>query len=182
MQDSGAEEGKPRAHIHYDWRHFVLVFVITGCRAFSGQEVYIVYLAQFKTCCNGSPLQIIKSLKKWGIARLLDYRKPGRLSAGSSVSRSPRAGCVCEAPLAALVLDDVGGGAALVPARSIAAAGGGCQVLSAAAEEATRQVLEQVTGKEHVDPGVTAAVEAGKQHGDDEGHVCGKTQRRAVLF
>lgn len=172
MQDSGAEEGKPRAHIHYDWRHFVLVFVITGCRAFSGQEVYIVYLAQFKTCCNGPPLQIIKCLKKWGIARLLDYRKPGRLSAGSSVSKSPRAGCVCEAPLAALVLDDVSGGAALVPAWSIAAAGGGCQVLSAAAEEATRQVLEQVTGKEHVDPGVTAAVEAGQQHGDDEGHGC----------
>lgn len=59
-----------------------------------------------------------------------------------------------------------------MPAWSIAAAGGGCQVLSAAAEEATRQVLEQVTGKEHVDPGVTAAVEAGQQHGDDEGHGC----------
>jgi len=31
--------------------------------------------------------------------------------------------------------------------------------------------MEQVTSKEHVDPGVAAAVETGQQHGDDEGHV-----------
>lgn len=78
---------------------------------------------------------------------------------------------MCEAPLAAGVLDDVSGGVALVPALSITAAGGVRQVLSTAAEEALHQVVEQVTGKEHVDPGVATAVETGQQHGDDEGHV-----------
>lgn len=58
-----------------------------------------------------------------------------------------------------------------MPALLIRAAGGGCHVLSTAAEEALHQVLEKVTSKEHVDPGVTAAVETGQQHGDDEGHV-----------
>lgn len=105
------------------------------------------------------------------IAGILDYRKPEWLSAGFSVSRSHCAGCVREAPLAAGVLDDVSGGVFLVPALSIAAAGGGRQVLSTAAEEALHQVMEQVTSKEHVDPGVTATVETGQQHGDDEGHV-----------
>ena len=28
----------------------------------------------------------------------------------------------------------------------------------------------------HVDPGVTAAIEAGQQHGDDEGHGCRRGQ------
>ena len=72
-------------------------------------------------------------------------------------------------PLAAGVLHGVR--VALVPALSVTAAGGGCQVMSTAAEEALCQVLEQVTSKEHVDPGVTAAVETGQQHGDDEGHI-----------
>lgn len=36
-----------------------------------------------------------------------------------------------------------------------------CQVLSAAAEDTLHQVVEQVTCKEHVDPGVTAAVQTG---------------------
>lgn len=78
---------------------------------------------------------------------------------------------MCEAPLAATALDDASGGLALVPAMFITAAGGGRQVLSTAAEEGLHQVMEQVTAKEHVDPGVTAAVETGQQHGDDEGHV-----------
>ena len=69
---------------------------------------------------------------------------------------------MCQAPLAAGVLDDVSGRFALVCALSITAAGGGCQILSAAAEEALHQVLEQVTGKEHVNPGVAAAVETGQ--------------------
>lgn len=109
----------------------------------SGQEVYIVYLAQFKTSENkhvamatAEPQQKIKMPESGNcvIARLLDHRKRGRLSAGSSVSWPPCAGCVCEAPLAAGVLDDESGGAALVPALSIAAAG---RVrLSTAAEEA----------------------------------------------
>lgn len=79
-----------------------------------------------------------------------------------------------EAPLAAHVLDDVSGGVTLVPASSIAGAGRVRQVLSAAAEEALCQIVEQVPGKEHVDPGVATTVEAGQQHGDNEGHVCGE--------
>lgn len=85
--------------------------------------------------------------------------------------QSPCAGCVCEAPLAAHVLDDTSDGVTFVPALMITAAGGRCQGPSAAAEEALHQVLEQVAGKEHVDPGVTAAVETRQQHGNDEGHV-----------
>lgn len=85
--------------------------------------------------------------------------------------RYPSAGCVREAPLAACVLDDTSDGVTFVPALMIAAAGGRRQGLSAAAGEAPHEVLEQVTGKEHVDPGVTAAVETRQQHGDNEGHV-----------
>lgn len=32
-------------------------------------------------------------------------------------------------------------------------------------------------GEAHVDPGVAAAVEAGQQHGDDEGHGCRRQER-----
>lgn len=85
--------------------------------------------------------------------------------------RPPCAGRVREAPLTAGILDDVSGGRALVRALVFAAAGRVCQITSATAEEAPQQVLEEVTGKEHVDPGVTAAVQAGQQHGDDEGDV-----------
>lgn len=104
------------------------------------------------------------------IARLLDYRKLGSISDGSSLLRSPCAGRVSEAPLTAGVLDDISA-AALVPAVSIAPARRVRQVASTAAEEALHEVMEQVTSKEHVDPGVAAAVETGQQHGDDEGHV-----------
>ena len=101
----------------------------------------------------------------------LYYRKLGWLSSGLSLHWPPCAGCVCQAPLTAGVPDDVSGGSALVSALLIAVAGRICQVLSAAAREALQQVMEQVTSKEHVDPGVTAAVETGQQHGNDEGHV-----------
>lgn len=89
-------------------------------------------------------------------------------------SQPPRAARVCQAPLAAGVLHDAGAGVPFVAAPSIAAAGGRRCVGFTAAGEAPPQVLEQVSGEEHVDPGVTAAVEAGQQHGDDEGHVCGQ--------
>lgn len=95
-----------------------------------------------------------------------------------SVSESSRAGGVRQAPLAAGVLEDVGGRVALVPAGALAAAGGRRQVLSAAAgRETPHQVAEQVAGEEHVDPGVTAAVQTGQQHGDDEGHFWRDRQR-----
>lgn len=89
----------------------------------------------------------------------------------SSVCGSPQAGCVSQAPHTAAVFDVKRGGASLVPALLIALAGWVCNIVSAAAAEALYQVMEQVTGKEHIDPGITAAVKASKQHGDDEGHV-----------
>lgn len=93
------------------------------------------------------------------------------LPAGS-MGKCSCAGCVCQTPHTAAIFDDVGGGTALVPALPIALAGRIRQIVSAAAaEEALHQVVKQVTGKEHVDPGITAAVETSKQHGDDEGHV-----------
>lgn len=46
------KKGTPRAKNIETQTHFVLLFVFTGCRIFSGQEVYIVYLYQFKTYCN----------------------------------------------------------------------------------------------------------------------------------
>lgn len=76
-----------------------------------------------------------------------------------------------QTPHTAAVLDDESGGATFVPALLIAAAGRVRQIVSAATEEAPHQVVKQVTSKEHVDPGIAAAVEASKQHGDDEGHV-----------
>lgn len=78
---------------------------------------------------------------------------------------------MCETPLAARVLDDTSDGVTFVPALMIAAAGGRRQGLSAAAGETLHQILEQVTSKEHVDPGVTAAVETRQQHCNDESHV-----------
>lgn len=84
-----------------------------------------------------------------------------------------------QAPLAAGVLRDAGAGVPFVLAPSIAAARHHV-VFTAAAAEALHQVLEQVSGEEHVDPGVTAAVKTGQQHGDDEGHVWGHRQRVVV--
>lgn len=43
-----------------------------------------------------------------------------------------------------------------------------------AAQHVLPQILEQVAGEEHVDPRVTATVEASEQHGDDEGHGWGQ--------
>lgn len=89
---------------------------------------------------------------------------------------------MCEAPLAAGVLNDVSGGVALVLVLSITAAGRVCQVLSTAAEDAPHQILEQVTSEEHVDPGVTAAVETGQQHGYNKGHVWVEKQRESYVW
>lgn len=98
-------------------------------------------------------------------------------TSAASPSQPPHAARVCQAPLAAGVLHDAGAGVPFVSAPSIAAAAGRLRVVFTAGKEAPCQVLEQVPGKEHVDPGVTATVEAGEQHGDDEGHVWGWRQR-----
>lgn len=47
----------------------------------------------------------------------------------------------------------------------------------AAARQASGEVGEEVPAEDHVDPGVAAAVEAGQQHGDDEGHGCRRQER-----
>lgn len=146
--------------------HFVLLFVITGHGVLSGKAVYCVYLHQSKTYCSGR-----NGGKPWSSPGLLENGTVWTAFSSSSVSQPPCAGCVCKAPLTARVLDDRRSRVPLVLALLTTAAGGSCQQPSAAAEEAAHQVLEQVTGEEHVDPGVAAAVETCQQHGDDEGHV-----------
>jgi len=49
---------------------------------------------------------------------------------------------------------------------------GGLEVASGTAQKVLLKILEQMPSEAHVDPGVTAAVEAGQQHRDDEGHSC----------
>lgn len=83
-----------------------------------------------------------------------------------------RHGWMREAPLArALAAEDEGGGVALLADAQVARRPR-LQVARGAAEEAPHQVVEEVPGVEHVDPGVAAAVEAGQEHGDDEGGGC----------
>lgn len=87
-----------------------------------------------------------------------------------------------EAPLAARALDGKVRGDALVAGVKVALAGalGRLEVARGAAQEGLPEVLEEVPGEAHVDPGVAAAVEAGQQHGDDEGRGC-KEMRRITL-
>jgi len=83
-----------------------------------------------------------------------------------------RRGRLREAPLArALAAEDEGGGVALLADAQVARRPG-LQVARGAAEEAPHQVVEEVPRVQHVDPGVAAAVEAGQEHGDDEGGGC----------
>lgn len=83
-----------------------------------------------------------------------------------------RHGWMHEAPLArALAAEDEGGGVALLADAEVARRPR-LQVARGAAEEAPHQVVEEVPGVQHVDPGVAAAVEAGQEHGDDEGGGC----------
>lgn len=91
---------------------------------------------------------------------------------GASERRTLCGGGLSDAPLAAGAFDDVRGGVALAAGVlvALAAALGRLQVVRRAAEQRLAQVVEQVAGEEHVDPGVAAAVEAGQEHGDDEGH------------
>ena len=83
-------------------------------------------------------------------------------------------GSLCDAPLAARALDDKGGGVALVAGVKVTltAALGRLEVVSRTAQKVLPKILEKVPGEAHIDPRVTAAVEAGQQHGDDEGHGC----------
>lgn len=56
----------------------------------------------------------------------------------------------------------------------LAVALGRLEVAGGAAQKILPEIVEEMSGKAHVDPGVAAAVEAGQQHGDDEGHSCGR--------
>lgn len=77
------------------------------------------------------------------------------------------------APLtrAATTQDEGGGVAFLANARLSRPAA--LQVPSRAAEEALHEFVEEMAREEHVDPWVAAAVEAGQEHGNDEGRSCG---------
>lgn len=75
-----------------------------------------------------------------------------------------------EAPLAAAPAAEHEGGGVALPAQLTGRPR--FQTTRGAAEEAADEVVEQVPGVEHVDPGVAAAVEAGQEHGDDEGEGC----------
>lgn len=80
-------------------------------------------------------------------------------------------GGLCDAPLTAGALDGKVGGDALVAGVKVGLAGalGRLEVTRRAAQKGLPELLEEMPSKAHVDPGVAAAVEAGQQHGDDEG-------------
>jgi hypothetical protein len=74
------------------------------------------------------------------------------------------------APLAgATVAQDKGGRVALLADARGLPRPAALQVARGAAEEALHKFTEEVAREEHVDPRVTAAVEAGQEHGNDEG-------------
>lgn len=110
------------------------------------------------------------------------------LKALSTVEKQGRAGGASrrgglrEAPLArALAAEDKGGGVALLADAQVARRPR-LQVARGAAEEAPHQVVEEVPRVQHVDPRVAAAVEAGQEHGDDEGRGCKAERAIRVLW
>lgn len=92
--------------------------------------------------------------------------------------------CLGNAPLAARALHDVCGGVALAAriALQITAALGGLQVACRTAQKVLLQVMEQMSSKAHVDPGVTTAIQTGQQHGDDEGHRCERRETQLIYM
>lgn len=89
-------------------------------------------------------------------------------------------GSLCDAPLTACALNGKVWGDALVTGVKVTltVALGWLEVASGTAQTILPQILEEVPGETHVDPGVTAAVEAGQQHGDDEGRGCRRWDSR----
>lgn len=59
---------------------------------------------------------------------------------------------------------------------------GGLEVASGTAQEILPKVLEKMPSKAQIDPGVTAAVEASQQHGDDERRGCRRDTARGELL
>lgn len=70
-----------------------------------------------------------------------------------------------------MAAQDEGGGVALFADAGLSRPAA-LQVAGGAAEEALYKFVEEVAGEEHVDPRVAAAVEAGQEHGYDEGRGC----------
>lgn len=70
-----------------------------------------------------------------------------------------------------MAAENEGGRAALL-ADACLSRSGPLQVAGRAAEEALHKLVEEVAREKHVDPGVAAAVEAGQEHGNDEGRGC----------
>lgn len=95
-----------------------------------------------------------------------------------------RGGGLCDAPLTARALNGKVWGDALVTGVKVTltVALGWLEVASRTAQTILPQILEEVPGETHVDPGVTAAVEAGQQHGDDEGRGCRRWDSRGMLL
>lgn len=92
--------------------------------------------------------------------------------------------CLGNASLAAGALHDINGGVALAAGvvLQITAALRGLQVVCRTAQKVLLQVMEQVSSKTHVDPGVTTAVQTGQQHGDDEGHGCERRDKHSSFL
>lgn len=86
---------------------------------------------------------------------------------------------LCDASLTASAFNGKCWGVALVARVELVlkVATGWFEVASGTTQKVLSKILEEVTSKAHVNPGVTAAVEAGQQHGDDEGRGCRRGQR-----
>lgn len=92
--------------------------------------------------------------------------------------------CLRNASLAAGALHNISGGVALAArvVLQLAAALRRLQVTCWTAQKVLLQVMKQVSSKAHVDPGVTTAVQAGQQHGDNEGHCCERRDKHSSLL
>lgn len=95
--------------------------------------------------------------------------------AGGSCGRWLRA-----APLAGAAATQDEGGRVAFLADTRLSRPAALQVAGRAAEKALHKFVKEVAREQHVDPGVAAAVEAGQEHGDDEGRSCrvGREERR----
>lgn len=99
-------------------------------------------------------------------------RQSGQLEKGKGGCLCRRG--LCDALLTASALNCKVWGDALVTGvkLTLTTALGWFEVVSRTAQKILPKILEQMPCEAHIDPGVTAAVEAGQQHGDDKGHGC----------
>lgn len=144
----GPQQSSPYSHLSYRW----------AC-LHAGRHIYTYLHRTPLACPNPSFPQGSAGGSNGGGAR-------------SRPAMPSHHGWLHEAPLArALAAEAEGGGVALLADGQVARRPR-LQVARGAAEEAPHQVVEEVPRVQHVDPGVAAAVEAGQEHGDDEGGGC----------